>query len=142
VEKALRHVAQTLQLAGYDDPRKTYGSKELDLLFRHLLKSYKDDDPAPKPQLALPVPVIQTASSRYEPHYSPRNRAISDLLCMAFFFLLRVGEYTMPSPGTITRTVQFRIKDVRLWRNGLLLDNYAPRAQLMTADAVTLYLQN
>jgi hypothetical protein len=27
VEKALRHVAQTLLLAGYDDPRRTYGAK-------------------------------------------------------------------------------------------------------------------
>jgi hypothetical protein len=142
VEKALRHVAQTLQLAGYDDPRKTYGSKELDLPFRHLLKSYKDVDPAPKPQLALPVLVIQTALSRYEPHHSPRDQAISDLLCMAFFFLPRVGEYTMPGPGTITRTVQFRVQDVCLWRNGLLLNNYAPRAQLMTAVEVTLYLEN
>jgi hypothetical protein len=61
---------------------------------------------------------------------------------MAFFFLLRVGEYTMPSPGTITRTVQFRLKDVRLWRQGALLNNFAPRAELMTADAVTLYLEN
>jgi hypothetical protein len=106
------------------------------------LKSYKDDDPAPKPQLALPVPVIQTAASRYEQHHSPRHRAISDLVCMAFFFLLRVGEYTMPSPGTHTRTVQFRIQDVRLWYRGALLDNTAPRATLMTADAVTLYLEN
>jgi hypothetical protein len=142
VEKALRHLAQTLQLAGYDNPRKTYGSKELDLPFRHLLKSHKDDSPAPKPQLALPVPVIQTASSRFEQHYSPRDQAISDLVCMAFYFLLRISEYTMPSPGTITRTVQFRMKDVGLWCNGFLLDNYAPRAELMTAYVVTLYLEN
>jgi hypothetical protein len=142
VEKALRHVAQTLQLAGYDDPRKTYGAKELDLPFRHLLKSYKDDDPAPQPQLAIPVTTIQTAASRYEPHHSRHDRAVSDLICMAFFFLLRVGEYTMPSPGTKTRTVQFRVQDVRLWQNGHLLDNSLPRAALMAADAVTLYLEN
>jgi hypothetical protein len=86
VEKALRHVAQTLQLAGYDDPRKTYGAKELDLPFRHLLKSYKEDDPAPQPQLAIPIPTIQTAASRYEPHHSRHDRAVSDLICMAFFF--------------------------------------------------------
>ena len=55
VEKALRHVAQTLLLAGYDDPRRTYGAKESDLPFRHLLKSYRDQDPAPQPQLALPL---------------------------------------------------------------------------------------
>jgi hypothetical protein len=61
---------------------------------------------------------------------------------MAFFFLLRVGEYAMPRLGAITRTRQFRLKDVRLWRQGRLLDNYAPRADLMTADAVTLYLEN
>jgi hypothetical protein len=142
VKKALHHMAQTLQLGGYDDPRKTYGAKELDLPFRHLLKSYRDSDPAPKPQLALPIPTIQTASSRYKPHHSPRNRAISDLTCMAFFFLLCVGEYTMPSPGTITRTVQFRLKDVCLWQQGTLLNNFAPRAELMAADAVTLYLEN
>jgi hypothetical protein len=142
VEKALRHVAQTLQLAGYDDPRRTYGSKELDLPFRHLLKSYKDDDPAPQPQFALPIATVQTAASRYEPHHSPRHQAISDLICMAFFFLLRVGEYTMPSAGTTTRTVQFRIQDVRLWRRGGLLNNFAPAADLLTADAVTLYLEN
>jgi hypothetical protein len=61
---------------------------------------------------------------------------------MAFFFLLCAGQYSMPSPGTITCTVQFRIKDVRLWRNGILLNNYGPRAQLMMADGETLYLGN
>jgi hypothetical protein len=142
VEKALRHVAQTLQLAGYDDPRKTYGAKELDLPFRHLLKSYKDADPAPKPQFALPLPTIRTAASRYEPHHSPRDRAVSDLICMAFFFLLRVGEYTMPRLGTTTRTVQFRVQDVRLWSQGRLLHNHTPRAELLSADAITLFLEN
>jgi hypothetical protein len=142
VEKALRHVAQTLQLAGYDDPRRTYGSKELDLPFRHLLKSYKDDDPAPQPQLALPIAAVQTAASRYEPHHSPRHRAISDLICMAFFFLLRVGEYTMPGAGASTRTVQFRVQDVRLWRQGVLLSNFGTEVELLQADAVTLYLEN
>jgi hypothetical protein len=129
-------------IGGYDDPRKTYRAKELDLPFRNLLKSYRGSDPAPKPQLALPIPTIQIASSGYEPHHSPWNQAISDLTCMVFFFLLRVGKYTMPSPGTITRTVQFRLKDVHLWRQGSLLNNFAPRAELMTADAVTLYLKN
>jgi hypothetical protein len=61
---------------------------------------------------------------------------------MAFFFLLRIGEYCMPSLGTTTRTRQFRLWDVRLWHQGRLLNNYAPRAELMAADAVTLYLEN
>jgi hypothetical protein len=61
---------------------------------------------------------------------------------MAFFFLLCIGEYTMPSPGTITCTVQFCLQDVWLWQQGQLLSNYAPRAELMGADVVTLFLQN
>jgi hypothetical protein len=58
---------------------------------------------------------------------------------MVFFFLLQVGEYAMPRLGAITRTLQFWHKDVHLWRQGHLLNNYAPRAELMTADAITLY---
>jgi hypothetical protein len=63
VEKALRHMAQTLLLAGYDDPRRTYGAKELDLPFRHLLKSYKNKDPAPQPQLAIPLATHRACGS-------------------------------------------------------------------------------
>jgi hypothetical protein len=58
---------------------------------------------------------------------------------MVFFFLLQVGEYAMPHLGAITRTWQFWHKDIHLWRQGHLLNNYAPCAELMTADAVTLY---
>jgi hypothetical protein len=102
VEKALRHVAQTLVLAGFDDPRRTYGSKELDLPFRHLLKSYKDQDPAPKPQLALPVATVQRAGAFHQAPNTPLTRATADLVTVAFFFLLRVGEYAMPKANTRT----------------------------------------
>jgi hypothetical protein len=61
---------------------------------------------------------------------------------MAFFFLLRVGKYTMPSAGTTTCTVQFCIQDIRLWKQGVLLDNFASPAALLQANAVTLYLEN
>jgi hypothetical protein len=49
VQKALRHVAQAAVMAGYPDPRRTYGAKELDLPFNHLNKAYRDADPAPQP---------------------------------------------------------------------------------------------
>jgi hypothetical protein len=116
VEKALRHVAQTLVLAGFDNPRRTYGSKELDLPFRHLLKSYKDQDPAPKPQLALPVATVERAGAFYQAPNTPLTRAAADLVTIAFFFLLQVGEYAMPNTTTRTRTVQFRVQDVTFCR--------------------------
>jgi hypothetical protein len=45
VERALHHVAQTLLLAGYNDPRRSYGSKELDFSFRNLLERDSRDEP-------------------------------------------------------------------------------------------------
>jgi integrase len=59
---------------------------------------------------------------------------------LAFFFLLRVGEYT-PSK-TPRRTIPLRKKDVRLWRNNQLISHDAPLAELLAADAVTLCLEN
>ena len=142
VEKALRHVAQTLLLAGFDDPRRTYGAKELDLPFQHLLKGYKEQDPAPKPQLALPVATIEHAGAYHQAPHNALTRATADLTTIAFFFLLRVGEYTMPRRNVRTRTEQFRVQDVTFRRNDLVIPNTAPLDQLALAESVTLYLDN
>ena len=143
VEKALRHVAQTQVLAGYPDPRRRYGTKDLDLPFQHLLKSMRDEDPAPRPQVALPVDTIAAAAAAaLQPLASPTAQATGDLITAAFYFLLRVGEYTMPNANRRTRTVQFRCQDVRLWRNRQLIPHTAPLEELLMADSVTLYLDN
>jgi hypothetical protein len=142
-ETALRHVAQTIVLAGYDNPRRSFGSKDLDLPFSKLLCSYKTQDPVPKPQLALPVGAIQCAVDFYENKKTPLAQAIADLLAIAFFFLLlRPGEYTMPTTKTKTRTVQFRRKDVRFFKNGNILPHSSSLETLRGADAVRLFLDN
>jgi hypothetical protein len=112
------------------------------LPFRHLLKSYKDQDPAPKPQLALPVATVERAAAYCQAPHQPLIRATADLVTIAFFFLLRVGEYTMPRRNVRTRTVQFRVQDVIFRRNGIVLPNSTPLPDLLTADSVTLHLDN
>jgi hypothetical protein len=141
-ETALRHVAQTLVLDGYPDPRRSYGSKDLDLPFSRLLRSYKMEDPAPKPQLALPVRAIQCACDHYTRQGTPSACAIADLLTIAFFFLLRPGEYTMSSGRQKTRTVQFRRQDIRFFKDGSILPHNTPLPQLREADGVRLYIDN
>ena len=128
-------------LAGYADPRRSYGNKDLDLPFSKLLRSYKLLDPAPKPQLALPVRAVQCAVDFYKAKHTPVARAISDLLTIAFFFLLRPGEYTMPTSRTKTRTIQFRRQDVR-FKAGSILPHSSSLQTLREADAVRLYLDN
>jgi integrase len=79
-------------------------------------------------------------------HYNNKGTlfsfAVADLLTIAFFFLLRPGEYTMPTSRSKTRTVQFRRQDVRFFRNGNILPHSAPLPELRNADAVRLYLDN
>jgi hypothetical protein len=144
VEKALRNVAQTLLLAGYDDSWRTYGAKELDFPFRHLLKSYKGQDRAPKPQLAIPVATIEQAAAYHQAPNTALTRATVDLIMTAFFFLLRVGKYTMPKRGVHTRTVQFRVQDVTFRQpDGTVIPTTTfPLCDLLVAASVTLWLNN
>jgi hypothetical protein len=143
VEKAMRHVAQAFVLAGLADPRRTSGRNDLDLPFAHILKSYKQLDPAPRPQVALPVVAIEAAAAAgLSPSADPKSQAIADLIILAFFFLLRVGEYTLPATHVRTRTVQFRACDVKFWAGTTPLPLNSDPAILLAATSVTLTIDN
>jgi hypothetical protein len=121
-------------------------SPELSLAFTRLYHSYKNEDPAPKPQLALPISVIDDVMANEGASTDPKDRALADLVVRAFFFLLRVGEHT-PSGTRTTRTTQIRRKDMQFWRklpNGLMgrISPLATPADLLEATAVTITLDN
>ena len=80
---ALRHMSQTIVLAGYEDPWQSYGSTYLDLPFFRLLIYYKTIVPSPKYQLALPIWAIQCAAKFYRGKNTPKGSAISDLLTLS-----------------------------------------------------------
>jgi len=68
---------------------------------------------------------------------------ISDLCTIAFFYLLRVGEYTYSDPKKRRRTTQFRLKDIRLWSNNTILPHTLPLPVLLQqCTAATLTLDN
>jgi hypothetical protein len=86
MEKAICHVVQTLQLAGFDDPCHTYGAKDLDHPFWHFFKSLEDKDPAPKPQLFLPMHTLEMVGSQTGPNHSANtrphiNKLFQNLVC-------------------------------------------------------------
>lgn len=140
VDRAIRAIGQTFQLAGRRDPTKVDGSRERILPLRRLTEGYRRSDPPPKPQLAIPVDVIEHLQATATP--GTTKAAIADLATLAFFFLLRVGEYTMPSSSRKTRTVQFRVMDVTFYRDGCVIPCSAPLDSLMTADGVALCISN
>ncbi len=61
-----------------------------------------------------------------------------DLIIIAFFYLLRVGEYTSPSKPREKRTIALQDCDVRLWRDGTLVPLSAGLKALLLADSATI----
>ena len=76
------------------------------------------------------------------------DKAIGDLALIAFYYLLRVGEYTIKGARNNTKqTVQFWIKDVTFFgkdNGGTLrqLSRTSPLETLLNADSATLKLDN
>jgi hypothetical protein len=94
----------------------------------------KRDDP-PNRVKPIPVPVLQHIMSQAIFSQDPFNLACADMLCLAFYFLLRPGEYT----GTVSDTQPFQLRDVRLFVGSVALDTTtAPADHLHTANFVTL----
>lgn len=107
------------------------------------VECYRRQDPPPQRKLAVPISV---------PHHLvllgihsgiPKLQALGDLILIAFYFLLRVGEYTYSPPKRRTRTQRFRVKDVILRRaDQSIIPNTAPLAQLLSATHATLCISN
>ena len=68
--------------------------------------------------------------------------AVADLMTIAFFFLLRVEEYTALRPGLHTRTVKFWIGEVTFYKGGWVIPNDAPLDTLLQAGGVALCIDN
>ena len=111
--------------------------------FTDQFKLWDECDPAPVPEHALPNHTVLWLATNFE-HLGPSKKlnVIGSLAVVAFFYLLRVGEYT-PAPRSATkRTIPLRKCDVQLRRNGILIPHSAPLDVLLTADAANICLEN
>jgi hypothetical protein len=106
-------------------------------------------DPPSVPQLALPVSVVIQAHASAYATTCVRRQACADLSVIAFFYLLRVGEYTTPRQvkrnGRLvraTRTIQFRVQDVGFWKDQKQLDRNSSLSDLLEASSATLKISN
>ena len=76
-------------------------------------------------------------------------QAVGDLVLIAFYFLLRVGEYTTKGKADkkTKQTDQFKMGDVTFFKKDkrgrlLKLPNNATDEDILTANGVTLHLGN
>jgi hypothetical protein len=134
VEGALRAVGQAFTSVGALDPRLTpRGSTEFRL--RRQLRAYSKADPAPNRVKPVPIGVICHAANIAKQYGIVEPLAVINMICLAFFFLCRPGEYTKPTGDN----APFRLEDVTLYvGNCRILAPLATEDDLKRATFVTL----
>ena len=92
-EDYLRFVAQTFLSVGSPDPRLNSSGKT-DFRLLRMIRSWKREDPPPNRVKPVPVQVIRRIAFIASFATHPLIMCTSDMILLAFFFLLRPGEYT------------------------------------------------
>jgi hypothetical protein len=119
---------------GAKDPRKDYHGKT-DFRLARQLRNYKINDKPPTRVKPVPITlVLYILRLAFSGPTSDYMRIVARIICIAFYFLLRPGEYT----GTKTDDQPFLIQDITLHLGTRPLDSYeAPIEQIKAATAVT-----
>jgi hypothetical protein len=143
VQVALRAVGARFELAAKPNPCYKDGvTPKYWKALEQQIEGYRQADPVPQAKLAVPVTVPRWCTNKGLRSTSTKAQAIGDLTNTALYYLLRVGEYTYTSARAKRRTKQFRVRDVKFWKNGQVLPLNAGAACLFSAEAATLTLTN
>ena len=113
------------------------------------MENYRREDPPSIPNLAVPVTVPTHIYQAGMQSTNPKLQAAGCLTLVAFFFLLRVGEYTRPKFSMVngvrvssSRTKQFKVRNIGFFKNGRIVPRSAPLASLLSCDAATMKITN
>jgi hypothetical protein len=141
VQVALRALGQTFELAG--EPNPIYRSEQRYFkAIERQIEGFRREDPPPKPKLAVPPTVPAWLHHRGQASTQQKYVTIGALGLIAFYYLLRVGEYTTKDARQNGRTVQFRVQDITFRRQGNIIPNTAGMKALSTADEATMHISN
>ncbi len=107
-EDYVPHIGQTFLHVGAKDPRLN-SAHTIDFRLQRTLKAWKACDPAPDRVKPIPIQVIRRIAFLAQSSPDPTLCASADMIIIAFFYLLRPGEYTDNDK------TPFRIADVQLF---------------------------
>ncbi len=114
-----------------------------------MLNGYAKTDPPTQKMLPVELDIPELlVEIGYGKGRTVHSQAIGDLVLIAFYYLLRIGEYTIKGKRNNTKqTVQFKLKDVQFFKKNkagtlVCLPTNAPQTLILTADSATLKLDN
>jgi len=131
------------------NPTKGHSSDKLIPRLAQMLQGWAKDDPPVMKKLPVEADIPELLSSiGSSTGANELDKTIGDLALIAFYYLLRVGEYTVKSTRNHSKqTVQFRAQDVTFFKRDSLgtlrqLSRLAPDHEILAADSATLKLDN
>jgi hypothetical protein len=114
-----------------------------------MVEGFRREDPPAIPQLAVPITVPNECFRDAMTSADPKEQAIGCLIIIAYYFLLRVGEYTNPRFVTrnglkvrASRTIQFSYMNIGFFKDGKVVHRRSPLAVLLTCDSATMKITN
>ncbi len=142
-------IGQTIALASGTNPVKMLGSNKFLTRLQQTLKGLRHEDPPTSKKLPIEsdVPEFLVNESGHC-IATALNHAVADLTTIAFYYLLRIWEYTVKGTRNKTKcTVQFKMEDVTFFKEDkhgciMCLSRNAPIADILSADGATLKLDN
>ena len=114
-----------------------------------MMDGWRKEDPATTKMLPVEADVPEAiATLGQQPGATELMRAVGDLALIAFYFLLRVGEYTTKATRNNSKqTEEFEMEDITFFEHNALnqkrqLSRKAADSSIMNACAATLRLKN
>lgn len=146
---AITAIGQTAQMESGVNPTKEGGLTKRLFPLQLMLDGWRKHEPPTIKKLPVEVDIPEyLADEGRLPNAPPLIAAVGDLVLIAFYFLLRVGEYTVKAGRRREKqTQQFRVKDVTFFKynkRGQLrqVPRNASAQILLSADSATLKLDN
>ena len=146
---AITPVGQEIALACGTNPTKIVGSEKLLPRLSQTLDGWRKEDPPTTKQLPVEADVPELlAENGRDGNASELDTAVGDLTLIAFYYLLRIGEYTIKGKRNETKqTIQFKYEDITFFKKnsaGQLrcLSRDAAAHLIASADGATMKLDN
>jgi hypothetical protein len=115
-------VGQTIALACNENPTKISGSEKFLPALQIMLNGYTKADPPTQKKLPVEADVPKLlVEMGYGKTGSTLAQAVGDLALIAFYYLLRIGEYTVKcqrdrAQWARKQTVQFKVADITFFK--------------------------
>mmetsp|Transcript_12197 Transcript_12197/g.20083 ORF Transcript_12197/g.20083 Transcript_12197/m.20083 type:complete len:482 (+) Transcript_12197:2086-3531(+) len=146
---AITAIGQTISLDTGVNPTKEDNGTKILFPLRLMFDGWRKEDPPTEKKLPVEADVPEfLADIGRQAHATPLQKAVGDLALIAFYYLLRIGEYTgKPSRNETKQTEQFKLQDVTFFSRDKMgrlrqLPKTASADSIMSAESATLKLDN